>query len=218
MLKSVPLHCLETLKKGERNYSQIEKKALGIVFGVRKFHKYQYGRPFHLLIDHKALATILGPQIAVPTLAAARMQRWVVILRAYNCQVEYRSSAEHANADALSRLPCDISLMNEEAEIFFFSGLDELAVDSKDISRHTRRDTVSARVLEYTLVGKLNHVTEEELKPYFTRRNELTADQGCVLWGMRVIIPPLLRNRLLQELHEEHPSIVAMKAITRICL
>ena len=79
------------------------------------------------------------------------MQRWTVILQAYNYQVEYRSSAEHANADALSRLPCDIRPMKEEAEIF--SGLDELPVDSKDISRHTRRDPVLARVLEYTLVG-----------------------------------------------------------------
>ena len=95
--------------------------------------------------------------------------------------------------DALSSLPCDISPMKEEAEMFF-SGLDELPVDSKDISRHTRRDPVSARVLEYTLVGWPNHVTEEELKPFFTCRNELTADQGWVLWGMRVIIPPLLRN------------------------
>ena len=72
--------------------------------------------------------------------------------------------------------------MKEEAEMFFLSGLDELPVDSKDISRHTRRDPVLARVLEYTLVGWPNHVTEEKLKPYFTRRNELTADQGCVLW------------------------------------
>ena len=99
--------------------------------------------------------------------------------------------------------------MKEEAEMFFFSGLDELPVDSKDISRDTWRDPVLARVLEYTLTGRPSHVTDEELKPYFTRGNELTADQGCVLWGTRVIILPLLWNGLLQELREEHTGIVA---------
>ena len=202
-----------TLTKSERNYSQIEKEALAIVFGVRKFHKYLYGRTFHLYTDHKPLLTILGQKTAVPTLAAARMQRWAVILQAYSYQVEYRPSTKHGNADALSRLPCNNPPLKEEAELYFFSGLEELPVDAKDISRETRRDPVLARVLNYTLTGWPNYVSSEELKPYFTRRHELTADQGCVLWGMRVIIPPSLRNRLLEELHEEHPGVVAMKSI-----
>ena len=47
------------------------------------------------------------------------------------------------------------------------------------------------------------------------RRHELSTEQGCVLWGMRVIIPPMYRNRLILMLHAEHPGIVAMKAICR---
>ena len=161
-----------TLTKSESNYLQIEKEALGIVFGVRKFQRYLYGRTFHLLTDHKQLVTILGPKTAVPTLAAARMQRWAVILQAYNYQAEYPSSAEHASADALSRLPCDISPMKEEAEMFIFSGLDELPVDSKDISMHTWRDPVfGPSVLNFHCIARV------------------------------------------LELHEEHPGIVAMKAI-----
>ncbi len=138
-----------TLTKSERNYSQIEKEALAIVFGVRKFHKYLYGLTFHLYTDHKPL----GTKTAVPTLAAARIQRWAVILQAYSYQVEYRLSTEHGNADALSRFPCNNPPLKEEAELYFFSGLEELPVDAKDISRETRRDPVLARVLNNTLTG-----------------------------------------------------------------
>ena len=77
--------------------------------------------------------------------------------------------------------------------MLFFSGLDELPTDSGD----TWRDPVLARVLGANLTGWPNHVTDEELKPYFTHRNELTADPECVLWGMHVIIPPSLKEPII---------------------
>ena len=71
-----------TLTKSERNYSQIEKEALGIVFGVRKFHKYLYGRTFHLLTDHKPLATILQQECSAGPLFCQRtIIRWSIAHR-----------------------------------------------------------------------------------------------------------------------------------------
>ena len=35
-----------TLNAAEKNYSQVEKEGLAIVFGVKKFHNYIYGREF----------------------------------------------------------------------------------------------------------------------------------------------------------------------------
>lgn len=72
------------LTKTERNYTQIEKEALGLIFGVMKFHEYLYGWKFILLTDHKPLLKIWGPKTGVPSLAAARVQRWPLILAAFN--------------------------------------------------------------------------------------------------------------------------------------
>ena len=63
-----------TLSASERNYSQIEKEALSLIYGLCKFHQYLYARNFTIITDHKPLLAILGPKKNIPTLAAARMQ------------------------------------------------------------------------------------------------------------------------------------------------
>lgn len=76
------------LSKTEVNYSQIEKEAL-IIFGVTKFNGYLYGCQFMLPIDHKPLIKIFGPKTGVPMEAAARLQRWALILAAYQNKIQY---------------------------------------------------------------------------------------------------------------------------------
>ena len=69
-----------TLTPTEQKYAQVEKEALALVFGVKRFHQYLYGRHFTLITDHKPLTNIFGPHKAIPTLAAARLQRWPITL------------------------------------------------------------------------------------------------------------------------------------------
>ena len=55
----------------------------------------------------------------------------------------------------------------------------------------------------------------EALKANFNRRNEISIYQGCLLWGIRVIVPQNIRSRILEELHEGHPGAVKMKTVAR---
>ena len=43
-----------------------------------------------------------------------------------------------------------------------------------------------------------------EVRPYWNIRDELTVDDGIVLWGARMIIPASLRKEVLQQLHASH--------------
>ena len=68
------------LAPAEKNYSQLEKEGLAIIFGVKKLHQYLYGHKFVIYTDHKPLLGLSKPDRATPTMAAARIQRWALIL------------------------------------------------------------------------------------------------------------------------------------------
>ena len=63
-----------TLSKAERGYSQLDREALALVFGVKLFHQYVYGRDFELYTDHRPLTYIFGSKCGIPHMTAARVQ------------------------------------------------------------------------------------------------------------------------------------------------
>ena len=205
-----------TLSSSERNYAQLEKEALSLVYGVRKFHTYLYGRSFTILTDHKPLTKILGPKQGIPALAAARLQRWALILAAYRYDIKFKSTEDHANADGLSRLPLPRQTIgSEEASIFNIKQMEALPVTAMKLRRCTRYDPVLSRVLKFTKRGWPNATPSEDLKPYFDRREEISIESECLLWGVRVIVPQKLPKLVLDELHSSHPGVVRMKTIAR---
>ena len=106
------------LTPAQKNYSQIQKEALAIIFGLKKFYQYIYGRKFTLVTDHRPLIAMFGPGQATPSLAANRLARWALLLSQFDYNIEYRRTAHHGNADALSRLPVsdDFAFDKEESE------------------------------------------------------------------------------------------------------
>ncbi|RXN08194.1 putative protein K02A2.6-like protein [Labeo rohita] len=125
----------------EQNYAQIEREALAIMFRVRKFHQYLYGRKFMLFTDHRPLTTIFGPQNGIPSMAVARMQKWALLLSVHNYTIEYKRAEHHANADGLSHLPLQVEHREKKdaVELFYFRQVKKLPVSAN----HIRRETMS---------------------------------------------------------------------------
>lgn len=64
---------------------------------------------FTIVTDHKPLLTLFGEEKQVPAIASPRIQRWALILRAYEHTMQYRPGKEHMNADCFSRLPLPVT-------------------------------------------------------------------------------------------------------------
>ncbi|UYV64552.1 K02A2.6-like, partial [Cordylochernes scorpioides] len=203
-----------TLSEAEQNYSQIEKEALAIIYGVTKFHQFIYGRKFILITDHKPLVTILGSRSGIPTLSTSRLQRWALILSAYTYDIKFRRTQDHGNADLLSRFPVGCEEIPRLNNVYALSYVEELPITAEEIATETEKDEVLSLAKFYTQQGWPEKVADH-LRPYFQRKLELTVDGECLVWGMRVVIPPSLRIKMLNCLHETHSGMNKMKAVAR---
>ncbi len=82
----------------ERNYSVIERECLAIVYGVKKFQKYLYGKEFIIQTDHAPLSYIQKCRAE-----SGRIMRWSLFLQNYRFRIEAIKGSENVGADYLSR-------------------------------------------------------------------------------------------------------------------
>lgn len=88
----------QTLSETQQTYSQIDKEAFSIIYGVKKFYQYLYGNKFTLITDHKPLIQIFAPNKSLPVYSAMRMQHYAIFLQGFNYTIKYRRTSEHSNA------------------------------------------------------------------------------------------------------------------------
>ncbi|CAK1590879.1 unnamed protein product [Parnassius mnemosyne] len=90
-----------------------------------------------------------------------------------------------------------------------------MPVDFKEISYETKKDSLLCKILGYVMFGWPPEARCEEEKPYFARKSEITTDLGCLLFKYRLIISPVLRTRVLKEVHDDHLGVNKMKNLSR---
>jgi len=98
--KNLPIaYASRKVNKAERNYSTVEKELAAIVWGIKYFRPYLYGRKFKMFSDHKPLTWIMS--VKDP---GSRLLRWLIHLQEYDYEIVYKAGVQTSNADALSRI------------------------------------------------------------------------------------------------------------------
>lgn len=92
-----------TLNGTETKYSTVEKELLAILWAVKYFRPYLYGRKFQIYTDHRPLTWLYS--LTEPN---SKLTRWRLRLQEYDFEVVYRSGKQNSNADALSRIKVNL--------------------------------------------------------------------------------------------------------------
>ena len=101
-----------------------------------------------------------------------------------------------------------------EVSVVNIAQISVLPVSVVQVCQATRVDPALSKVIHCLRHGWPANLPDL-LKPYFNRRDELSMEEGCVLWGMRVVVPKKLQSAVLTMLHEGHVGMVKMKMIAR---
>ncbi|KAG8174243.1 hypothetical protein JTE90_025808 [Oedothorax gibbosus] len=207
-----------SLTKAEKNYSQLEREALALVFGVIRYRKFLLGRTFTLVTDHQPLVSLFSEKKPIAPMAASRIQRWAIILSAYSYRIVYRKGSLHSNADACSRLPVEATRIPSTPRpadvVLLLDAIDDCPVTVQHFQRELDANPIFMIVKEYIHRG-WPKLVDGELRPFWMCRAELSVEGGVILRGNRVFVPPKFRKYVLAELHAGHQGMCALKAMGR---
>lgn len=87
------------VNKAEKNCSTVKSELTAIVWGIKHFWTYLYGRKFKVMSDHKPLTWIMNVKDLGP-----RLLRWHIQIEEYDCEIVHKPGTQNSNVDALSRI------------------------------------------------------------------------------------------------------------------
>lgn len=201
-----------TLSQAQRNYAQVDREALAVVFALSKFHRFLWGREFTLVTDNSAISRIFHQDKNLPIRTGERLQHWATLLQPYNYKLVHRKSELNTVADALSRLPVTTSI--NDISVSF----PDVPLSPEVIAHATSLDPILSKVCEITATGWPIHnmfTNNPALDVYFKLRDSLSLEKKCLMFANRVVIPLSLQSQVLKIIHQGHPGVVRSKLLAR---
>ena len=149
------------LTSSEKNYSQLERECLAIVYGCEKNCLYLLGRPFTIYSDHKPIVSILNkPKTLVPL----RIERLILRLQDYDFKIPHISSNENIS-DYSSKHPFAHPLENnqylKEYVSFVCKNTCPKSLTLNDIKQATKNDKTLQKLKPLILENRWFEIQKE---------------------------------------------------------
>ena len=93
------VYASQKLLPRECKYSTMEKECLALVWAIKHFKDYLYGREFTLQTDHQPLIYLNKCKVS-----NSRIMRWALFLQPYSIHIEAIKGSENVGADYMSRI------------------------------------------------------------------------------------------------------------------
>ena len=207
-------YCSRTLTSTERNYAQIEKELLAVVWSCERFHRYLVGlEHFQIETDHKPLIPLINTKDLSET--PIRCQRMLMRMLRFKVTATYTPGKHMLTADHLSRSPLSESEENKfQEEIFchvhsITSNWSTTDNRLQKIREGTQKDINLKYAFDYTIQGWPFYKEDVKLaaREFFGVRGELSVVDGLLLRDSRIVIPFEMRKEILNIIHEGHQGI-----------
>ena len=205
----------KVLTPTEQRYANNERELLACVFGAERFRTYVFGRHFTIESDHKSLE-----QISMKNLADApvRLQRMLLRLQDYDFTIKYRPGEEMAVADTLSRYSPE-----DTPEILLDISVNHVYINAekkRDYQLAIQDDPLLRALADIIVAGWPDNIEDvpKALRPYHGQRDSLTVEDGLILRGEAIIVPPGERRKVLEQIHQGHLGVSKCQYRARQCV
>ena len=217
-----------TLNKREQSMSTYEQEALAILFALQSFHCYLYGNKFILCTDHRPLTYLKNNE------QNPRITRWLLKIMEYDFSIQFIDGVRNVVADCLSRNaipPATTHSTNADSNSLLRVHLNKGDVQpsiAELAGPLSTEEIIDAQQADVTLQRfRDNSASEETISSTLRtlqRRMEDIFENDGVLYIIdhdvcKIIIPPVLHNSILYEVHNRAISghMGIQKTLDKFC-
>ena len=205
----------KVLTPTEQCYANNERELLTCIFSAECFWTYVFGRHCMIESDHKSLE-----QISMKNLADAPvcLQRMLLRHQDYDFTIKYRPGEEMVIAYTWSRYSPE-----DTPEILLDISVNHVYIDAekkRDDQLTIEDDPLLSALADTIIAGWRDNIKDvpKALWPYHGQCDSLIVEDGLILHGEAIIIPPGERKKVLEQIHQGHLGTSKCQYRARQCV